>query len=147
MSIRVPASPLNSINQAAIAITGGTINGAVIGGTSQAAGTFTTLTALSTVTLSPVNNNVVLSPTGTGVVTINPATAGTINRCSIGATTPAAGTFTAMTVNADNATAFTNQTDGAGAGVGTLTNAPASTNPTFWLRVTVNGANKFIPCW
>jgi hypothetical protein len=60
--------------------------------------TASTLTATSTVTLSPSNANVVLSPTGTGVVTINPATAGTINNVAIGGTTAAAGTFTDLTV-------------------------------------------------
>jgi hypothetical protein len=56
-----------------------------------------TLSATSTVTLSPANANVVLSPTGTGVVTINPATAGTINNVAIGGSTAAAGTFTDFT--------------------------------------------------
>lgn len=56
-----------------------------------------TLSASSTVTLSPANANVALSPTGTGVVTINPATAGTMNNVAIGGTTAAAGTFTTFT--------------------------------------------------
>ena len=63
---------------------------------SGGAGAFTTLTASSTVTLSPASHNVVLSPTGTGVVTVNPATAGTINNVSLGATTPAPVTATAL---------------------------------------------------
>lgn len=67
--------------------------------TAGLAGTFGALTAQGAVALSPANANVVLSPTGTGVVTINPATAGTINNCSVGATTPLAGTFTALTAN------------------------------------------------
>lgn len=61
-------------------------------------GNFTTLAASAAVTLSPANANVVLSPTGTGVVTIAPATAGTINNCSIGATTRSTGAFTALAV-------------------------------------------------
>lgn len=68
-----------------------------IGGTAAAAGSFTTLGASSTVTLSPAYANVVLSPTGTGVVTISPATAGTINNVSIGATTASTGKFTTIT--------------------------------------------------
>lgn len=41
----------------------------------------------------------------------------------------------------------TNQTDGAGAGAGTLGNAPAAGDPTFWLKLTVNGATVCVPCW
>lgn len=58
----------------------------------------TTLTATSTVTLSPANANVTISPTGTGTVTISPATAGTINNVSLGATTPGNGAFNTLTV-------------------------------------------------
>lgn len=42
---------------------------------------------------------------------------------------------------------FTGQTNGAGAATGTLTNAPAATNPTFWLPIQIGGVTKFIPCW
>jgi hypothetical protein len=42
---------------------------------------------------------VVLSPTGTGVVTISPATAGSINNMAIGATTRSTGAFTTLTAN------------------------------------------------
>lgn len=45
---------------------------------------------------NPANKNVSLAPTGTGVVTINPATAGTINNMVIGGTTAAAGSFTTL---------------------------------------------------
>ena len=47
--------------------------------------------------LSPPNASVTISPTGTGVVTVNPATTGTMNNVIIGGTTPAAGTFTSVT--------------------------------------------------
>lgn len=47
----------------------------------------------------------------------------------------------------DNGVDFTGQTSGAGAGAGTLTNAPSAGNPTHWLRVKINGANRLIPCW
>jgi len=66
----------------------------VAAGATQLQGTFT---ANSTVTLSPANASVTVSPSGTGTVTINPATAGTINNVAIGGTTAAAGTFTALT--------------------------------------------------
>ena len=90
-------------------IFGGSINGTPIGATTASTGAFTTLTAsgLTTptagitvtggaVTLSPASFNDVLSPTGTGVVTINPATAGTIDNEVLGGTTPLAGTFTVL---------------------------------------------------
>jgi hypothetical protein len=54
------------------------------------------LTATGAVSLSPAGANVVLSPTGLGVVTIAPATLGTLNNVTIGGVTPAAGTFTAV---------------------------------------------------
>ena len=38
-------------------------------------------------------------------------------------------------------------TSGAAAGVGTLTNAPASTNPNFWLPINIAGTVRYIPCW
>lgn len=80
-------------------ITGVTINNSVIGGTTAAAGTFTTLTATGAVALSPANLNVVMSPTGTGLVTMAPATAGSIDNMSIGGTTRASGAFTSVNLN------------------------------------------------
>ena len=50
--------------------------------------------------INPANGNVSIAPTGTGTVTINPATAGTMNNVAIGATTPSTGKFTE--VNVDN---------------------------------------------
>lgn len=41
-------------------------------------------------------------------------------------------------------TAFNN---GAGASVGTLTNAPAATNPTKWIPIDDNGTTRYIPAW
>lgn len=81
--------------------TAGSLNNVIIGGSTPLAGTFTTLTAatLSTtgaVALSPASANVVLSPTGTGVVTIAPATAGSVNNVVIGGSTPLAATFTSL---------------------------------------------------
>lgn len=49
-------------------------------------------------TASGTNAAIQFSPTGTGSVTINPATAGTINNMSIGATTKASGAFTTLAV-------------------------------------------------
>ena len=48
------------------------------------------------ININPANAQVAISPTGTGSVTINPATAGTINNMSIGATTASTGAFTTL---------------------------------------------------
>lgn len=37
--------------------------------------------------------------------------------------------------------------NGAGASVGTLTNAPVAGNPTKWLSVNDNGVTRYIPAW
>ena len=50
--------------------------------------------------INPANANVSIAPTGTGSLTINPATAGTLNNLVIGGTTPLAATFTDVTLNA-----------------------------------------------
>ena len=84
---------------------------------------------------TPANKSATLSPTGTGTVTINPATAGTINNLSIGATTAAAGYFTtlsftgALTVNSSTGTSGQVLTS---AGSGT----PTWTTPTAYATVT-----------
>jgi hypothetical protein len=46
-----------------------------------------------------------------------------------------------------NGLVLSNQTNQAGAATGTLTNAPAATNPNFWLPVNINGVLRKIPCW
>jgi len=56
------------------------------------------LRAGSTVTLNPVNANISMQPTGTGTITIKPTVTGTIDNMTIGATTAAAGSFTAITL-------------------------------------------------
>jgi hypothetical protein len=47
--------------------------------------------------INPANASVSIAPTGTGSLTVNPATAGTINNMAIGGTTAAAGRFTTLT--------------------------------------------------
>lgn len=85
--------------------TGTTVSGSsvlsVSGGNISDTGTFTSagLTSTGANTFSPANANDVLSPTGTGVVTISPATVGTLDNMTIGATTPRVSTFTSSTVN------------------------------------------------
>jgi hypothetical protein len=59
------------------------------------------------ININPANSQVDISPTGTGTVRINPATTGTIDNTSIGATTPS-------TVNATTITGQTGQLNGTG---------------------------------
>lgn len=43
---------------------------------------------------------------------------------------------------------FLNAANGAGVGAGTLLNAPAAGNPTWWLPIEINALGvKYIPCW
>jgi hypothetical protein len=80
------------------------LNAVNIGATTPGTGNFTALTANSAVSLSPANQNVVLSPTGTGVVTISPATVGTIDKMNIGGVTAGTGAFTTVTGTTISAT-------------------------------------------
>ena len=52
--------------------------------------------------INPANAAVNISPTGTGTVTINPATASTMNNVAIGGTTALAGRFTSVTATTGN---------------------------------------------
>jgi hypothetical protein len=82
--------------------------------------------------MNPANATIQISPTGTGTLTVNPATAGTMNNMAIGGTTPAAGAFT--TLSATTAIAVTSGGTGVTTSTGTgsvvLNTAPALTNPT-----------------
>ena len=49
--------------------------------------------------MNPANATIQISPTGTGTLTVNPATAGTINNMAIGGSTPLAGAFTTLSAN------------------------------------------------
>ena len=46
--------------------------------------------------MNPANATISIAPTGTGTLTVNPATAGTMNNMAIGGSTPAAGAFTTL---------------------------------------------------
>jgi len=75
------------------------------GGTTQlslGAGGGDNITLSVATNITPANAAVTISPTGTGTVTINPATASTINNMSIGATTALAGRFTDVTLTTGN---------------------------------------------
>lgn len=68
---------------------------------------------------------------------------------AIGALTAAPATFTAITTagGAQFLTTNTALTNGAGAALGTLTNAPAAGNPTKWIGILDNGVLRYIPAW
>ena len=92
-------SSLNVTNSLTInPSTAGTLDNITIGNTTARPGTFTTLTGTGSVNLSPANLPVTISPTGAGLITINPATTGTIDNVHIGTITPAGGTFTTVSV-------------------------------------------------
>jgi hypothetical protein len=117
----------NVLSMGSPAITGGTINGAVIGGTTPAAGTFTTLTASSTATLNT------LASSGATI------TGGTINGATIGASTASTGAFTTLSASTSLTTplitnAGTLALSATGANVIT-----ASTNGAERLRITSAG--------
>ena len=82
--------------------------------------------------MNPANATIQISPTGTGTLTVNPATAGTMNNMAIGGTTPGAGAFT--TLSATTAIAVTSGGTGVTTSTGTgsvvLNTNPALTNPT-----------------
>lgn len=89
---------------------------------------------------SPATNTIPMV-TGTNVVTYEPTTGtGSVVR----ATNP---TLAGATVDGDGLLHLTSQTSDAGAATGTLTNAPHATNPTFWLRININGTNCAVPAW
>jgi hypothetical protein len=78
------------------------------------------------ININPANAQVAISPTGTGSVTVNPATAGTINNMSIGATTASTGSFTNFSVT--GTTSF----DGSEGTAGQLLTSAGSGNTPTW---------------
>jgi hypothetical protein len=81
--------------------------------------------------MNPANANISIAPTGTGTLTVNPATAGTINNMAIGGTTAAAGSFTTLaassTVSANGSVGTSGQVlTSAGAGSPAVWATPAS---------------------
>jgi hypothetical protein len=111
----VTMSPTGSGSVTINPATTGSINNIAIGASTPASGAFTSLSATGgAVTLAAGANNISLSTTGSGVITITSATAGTMNNIAIGGTTPAAGTFTSITMSsapASNSSAVTVQYD------------------------------------
>jgi hypothetical protein len=95
---------------------------------------------------NPSNKNVSLAPTGTGTVTINPATAGTMNNVVIGGTTPLAITGTTITANTQFSGAGTGLTGTAaslsiGGNAATVTNGFYTTS-SFYLGTTSIAVNR-----
>jgi hypothetical protein len=88
---------------------------------------------------------------GLGVATNGVLAVRTSNNGADGAITAAAATFSgALTVPGVTTAALTSTgtfTSGAGAQVGTLTNAPAAGNPTTWVKIVDNGVTRYIPAW
>ena len=80
--------------------------------------------------MNPANATIQISPTGTGTLTVNPATAGTINNMAIGGTTAAAGSFTTLAVSS---TVSANGSVGSNGQV--LTSAGAG-SPAVWATAT-----------
>ena len=96
---------------------------------SMGAGGGDNVTVAAPIAITPANGLVNIAPTGTGSLTINPATAGTMNNMDIGGTTAAAGSFTDLSVT--GTTSF----DGAQGTAGqVLTSAGAGATPT-WATV------------
>lgn len=56
-------------------------------------------------------------------------------------------TLTGVTIDGDGSLHLTSQTSDAGAAAGTLANAPHAGNPTFWLRLSINGTAMTVPAW
>ena len=73
--------------------------------------------------------------------------AATTNAVSISTSLTLAGALTVPGVTTAALTSTGTFTSGAGAQVGTLTNAPAAGNPTTWIKIIDNGTTRYIPAW
>jgi len=76
--------------------------------------------------MNPANATISIAPTGTGTLTVNPATAGTINNMAIGGSTPLAGAFTTL-----SATSTVSANGSVGTNGQVLTSAGAG-SPAVW---------------
>lgn len=76
--------------------------------------------------MNPTNATISIAPTGTGTLTVNPATAGTMNNMAIGGTTPLAGAFTTL-----SATSTVSANGSVGSSGQVLTSAGAG-SPAVW---------------
>jgi hypothetical protein len=76
--------------------------------------------------MNPANATISIAPTGTGTLTVNPATAGTMNNMAIGGSTPLAGAFTTL-----SATSTVSVNGSVGSNGQVLTSAGAG-SPAVW---------------
>jgi hypothetical protein len=76
--------------------------------------------------MNPANATISIAPTGTGTLTVNPATAGTMNNMAVGGSTPAAGAFTTL-----SATSTVSVNGSVGSNGQVLTSAGAG-SPAVW---------------
>lgn len=76
--------------------------------------------------MNPANATIQISPTGTGTLTVNPATAGTMNNMAIGGSIPLAGAFTTL-----SATSTVSVNGSVGSNGQVLTSAGAG-SPAVW---------------
>ena len=103
---------------------------------SMGAGGGDNVTVAAPIAITPANGLVNIAPTGTGSLTINPATAGTMNNMAIGGTTAAAGSFTNLSVT--GTTSFDGSEGTAGQ---VLTSAGTGATPT-WSNVSASTATN-----
>ena len=80
--------------------------------------------------MNPANAIISIAPTGTGTLTVNPATAGTMNNMAIGGSTPLAGAFTTL-----SATSTVSANGSVGSSGQVLTSAGAG-SPAIWATPT-----------
>lgn len=75
------------------------------------------------------------------------AQTGTTNAASIYVSAAPTGATNNYALWVDAGTVRIDGTTGAGASVGTLTNAPSAGDPAYWMPVNANGSTYYIPCW
>jgi len=80
--------------------------------------------------MNPANASIQISPTGTGTLTINPATAGTMNNMAIGGATAAAGSFTTLS------TTSTVSANGSVGSAGQVLTSAGAGSPAVWAAAT-----------
>lgn len=102
----------------------------------------------------PSGNSIAIVPTGTRSITFPGGVASTSTTTGTVMVGGGVGITGAMFVGGLITTSSTTLmasnvalTNGAGASVGTLTNAPAAGNPTKWAPVVDNGVTRYVPMW
>lgn len=144
----------NSISSGITPIVCGTANAILYNGggtvTCNANATVDSLGNLRTVTLR-LNANTTLTSGSSGVIQFTNVSSGDNFGLSV-VSGGNSGQVSTVGIIYNNAAAFfggskTTLTNGAGASVGTLTNAPAIGNPTKWIAIDDNGTTRQVPAW